>query len=262
MKRKLYTYLFLISSLVFLVQCSPGSFKSEPSPALTSEDPSRSPSGQTPIDANDELRRKQLYEAIGNATMTGMVAEGPSQDSNLPVIKFDRDTGTYLMRIPMTNFSALTGFDLSFPEYPGMRLYLEVIEMKPYITLSIPVKYVLRNVTEVPAKLPNGDRVPFFPAGEGPSKGILLTPNKDKKVYLFLSPEAFGLFAETSFNPVPDLGPVQINEFVYSIRNKEKTKTLGYLTFVAKKGDFKGGFFLSHRIDPKLGKILEEYYLD
>jgi hypothetical protein len=260
MNRKLYSRLLLASTLVFLIQCSPG-FKSENAGSTQSSNSNNSAS-QTPTPNAEAQRRAELAKIIASAAMTGLVAEGPSENSATPVIHFDRTNGLYLVRIPMTNFSALTAFDMTFKDYPGMRLFVEYVTELPYITLSIPVKYVLRNVTEVPAKLPNGDRVPFFPAGEPPSKGILLTPGQDRKVYLYLSAEAFGLFAETSFNPVPDLGPVVINEFVYTIRNKEKTKTLGYLTFVAKKADFKGGFFVSHRIDPKLGKILDEYYLD
>lgn len=256
--------MLLASTFAFLIQCSPGSFKSDNAPSSSGSNNSTSTGGGGGTSTPDEVaaRRKQLQHAISSAAMTGTVAEGPSQDPNTPVIDFDRANGVYLIRIPMTAFSALTSFDMTFPEHPGMRLYVQYVLEKPFITLAIPVKYVLRNVTEVPAKLPNGDRVPLFPAGEPPSRAILLTPNKTEKVYLYLSAEAVGVFAETKFNPLPTIGPISLNEFVFTIRNQDKTKTLGYLTFVGEKAPFKGGFFISHKIDPKLGKILDEYYLN
>lgn len=259
MNRKFYSRLLLVSSLVFLIQCSPGSFKSETSPSASSgvdKSGGSDNTGTGGTDTSKEDRRKELLEAINNASMTGMAI---NSSTNAPNIDFDRKAGAYLVRVPMIVFPDV-GFDMQFPEYPGMRLYVEYVSSKPYITLFIPVKYVLRNVTEVPTKLPNGDALPLFPAGEPPSKAILLTPNKERKVYLYLSAEAFGIYAEASFDP-GNIGGVILNMVNIPIQNPEKTKILGHLSYVPKKNNFKGGFFLSHRIDPKLGKILDEYYL-
>ncbi|MBL7542319.1 MAG: hypothetical protein JNL11_00815 [Bdellovibrionaceae bacterium] len=260
MNTKLYSRMLLGFSLAFLIQCAPG-FRPNQSP---NTDPSNTGDNNsathTPSDETAAQHRKALEAIIKNADMTGSVAEGPSA-SGVVSIDFNRATGSFLLRIPMIVDPVL--LSMSFPEYPGMKLYVEYVNDRPFLTLSIPVKYVLRNVTEVVAKLPNGDRVPYFPAGEPPSKAILLTPNRDKKVYLYLSGEAMGLYAETSFNPVPPISGVIIHELMFSIRGPDKTKpALGYLTFVPQKGEYKGGYFLSHRIDPKLGKILDEYYLN
>jgi hypothetical protein len=260
MNRKLHSRLLLISSMIFLVQCSPGGFQPATSPIAEIY---KSNSGSTIADTPQDTaakRQRELEKIISNADMSGIVDQGLGSSSTVRVIDFDRKNGLYLMRIPMTAFGSVMALDMTFPEYPGMRLYLEYISSLPYITIAIPVKYVLRNVTEVPAKLPSGDRVPLFMAGEPPSKGILLTPNRDRKIYLYLSAEAFGLFAETSFNPLP----AQLNELTLAIRDKggSAKPALGYLTFVPKKGEYNGGFFVSSKLDPKLGKILDEYYLD
>ena len=256
MKRKLFTRLLLVSSLVFLLQCAPGGFKSQTAPLKDSSDTdiAKSPSDGTPDNSSEE-RKKELWNTINAATMTGM----DTKISNTPNIDFDRKAGAYLLRIPIISFPEAT-FDMTFAEYPGLRLYVEFVSSKPYITLFIPVKYVLRNVTEVPAKLPNGDPVPLFPSGEPPSKGILLTPNKERKVYLYLSAEAFGVFVESNFDPT-NVGGISLTNLVIPIKDKSQLKNLGYLTLIARKGDHKGGFFVSHRIDPKLGKILDEYYI-
>lgn len=255
MNRKLYSRLLLAAQAAFLIQCSPGGFKASSDYTNTATNDSQSPVNQPP-DTNHEARRDALFDAISGASMTGIAS---NSSGGLPNIDFDRKNGVYLIRIPLIVYLDAS-FDMTFKDYPGIRLFVEFVSSKPYMTLLIPVKYVLRNVTEVAAKLPNGDPVPLFPAGEPPSKGILLTPDRVNKVYLYLSAEAFGLFTETSFNP-RDIGGLILTKFQWPIENKEKTKNLGYLTYVGAKNDYKGGFFVSHRIDPKLGKILDEYYI-
>ena len=264
MDRKLFSRILLASSLTFLIQCSPGSFKSENSPTSSSNTSTSTGGGGS---TTDELaaRRKTLEKVITSASMTGFAMTGALANSNVPYIDFDRANGNFVIRIPMTTYGSLTSIDMTFPDYPGIRLYMDYISSMPYTTLIIPVKYVLRNVTEVPAKLPNGNAVPLFPAGEPPSRAILLTPDKERKVYLYLSAEAFGLFAETSFNPLASFNvsgvAVQLHDLTFTITNKNNLP-LGYLTLVGEKAPFKGGYFISHRIDPKLGKILDEYYIN
>lgn len=279
MNRKLYSRLLLASTLVFIIQCAPG-FNSSTLPSSGSaSDGSNGGLGDDPSDNEPqkrEARRRELEKIIDNAVMTGYTLD----NTTAPVISFDRTKGAYLIRVPMGLDLGITALDMTFKEYPGIELYVEHITInpntanaisKPFVTLLIPVRYVLRNVMEVPARLPNGDRLPLFAAGEGPSKAILLTPNRDKKVYLYLSAEAFGVFAETGFDPVPDelsgipvLGGIIIDKFemVHKIYSRTTPKILlGSVTVIDEKPPFKGGFFLSHRIDPQLGKILDEYYL-
>lgn len=266
MKRKLFSRMLLASSLMFLIQCAPNSFQAENSSAGSSNNSSSTDGGKTPTPTEiSAARRKQLEQAISVATMTGYSTTGLVPSSTVPYIDFDRANGNFVVRVPMTTYGSITSIDMTFPDHPGMRLYLDHVSINPYMTLVIPVKYVLQNVTEVPAKLPNGNPVPLFPAGEPPSRAIVLTPNKERKVYLYISAEAFGLFAETSFNPLGVFNvsgvPVQMNDLTYSITSRNN-QTLGYITAVGEKAPFKGGFFISHKIDPKLGKILDEYYIN
>ena len=262
MNRKLYSRLLLASCLAFLIQCSPGGFKAETSPTVSSTDnATKAPTGTTTPDEAAAERRRQLHQIIADTDMTGMINSGLLSNSLIPGVDFDKAKGVYLIRIPMPNFAAGVAFSMNFKDYPGMTLYMDYVSNKPVLTISIPVKYVLRNVTEVAAKMPSGNRIPMFPSGEPPSKGILLTPNRDNKIYLFLSAEAFGLFIETPFDPLPENPYIHLSEFMVPIMNKGGTIPLGYATVVNKVGDFKGGFFVSYRIDPKLGKILDEYYI-
>lgn len=268
MNRKLFSRLILASTLAFLIQCAPGNFASNSTPVDGSNSSTSTGGGGGGTNTNPTdtaARRKQLESAIASASMTGYSTTGLVPSTTVPYIDFDRANGNFVIRVPLTTWGSITSIDMTFPQYPGMRLYLDYISSQPYMTVIVPTKYVLRNVTEVPAKLPNGNPVPLFPAGEPPSRAILLTPNKERKVYLYLSAEAFGVFAETSFNPLGmfDISgiQVQLNDLTKSIVDKNN-QTLGYITAVGEKAPFKGGFFISHKIDPKLGKILDEYYIN
>ncbi|MBL7556241.1 MAG: hypothetical protein JNM24_10490 [Bdellovibrionaceae bacterium] len=266
MNRKLYSRMLLASTFAFLIQCSPGAFTSDNAPTNSGSNNSSSTGGGGTTSLDDmAARRKQLEKAISVASMTGYSETSPLASSTIPNVDFDRANGNFVIRVPMSLFGTISSLNVTFPDYPGMRLYVDYISSMPYTTLFIPVKYVLRNVTEVAAKLPNGNPVPLFPAGEPPSRAISLTPDKERKVYLYLSAEAFGLFAETSFDPLGmfNVGGVaiQVNDMMFTIKDKAGNP-MGYFTFVGQKAPFKGGFFISHKIDPKLGKILDEYYIN
>lgn len=263
MNKKLYSRLLLASLLVFTIQCSPGNFKSDSASTVNGNNNNNGGGNGAAggaADAERETRRRELEKQIDEASAPGFASSTPG----VPVITFDRVQAAYLIRVPMV--LSILQMDMTFPEYPEMRLYSENLtvqgNLKPFMTVLIPVKYVLRNVISVPTRLPNGDRLPSFAAGEGPSNAILLTPNKERKVYLYLSAEAFAVFAETSFNPVPTIDGITLTLPPIPITaNGDSTRYMGSINMVAEKGPYKGGFFLSHRLDPKLGKILDEYYL-
>lgn len=256
----------LTLTLCCLTNCSPESFNSKTA-SSTNEDSQEAnhntdngtiavPDKKTSAD-----RKKEILEILKKTNLSGFIANGPAKNITTPALDFNKERGEFSIGIPMSNFSNLVNFEMEIKNYPGMRIISDNSADNPLIKLIIPVKYVLQNVSEVPAKLPNGNRIPFFPSGEPPSKGFLLTPDKEEKLYLYLSAEAIGFYAETKFDPVINFGSIQINELVFSIKNKENTKIMGYLTFLGKKNVTNGGFFMSYRLDPQLSKLLEEYYL-
>lgn len=257
-------YLNLLLALHLLTSCAPGGFSSETD---SSEIISKSSTTPPPADSGEDasaIRKKELFDQISNSKMDGYISgAGAYTNEGYPTVDFRKKDGVFIIRALQPNFNPLI-IDIAFKDYPGLRLYSDFqtdprdsTQQLSFLIVEVPAKYIFKSIQQVPAKLPSGDRVPLFPSGEPPSQGILLTPNKDRKAYLYLSGEAFGLFIETSFNPKP----IPLVELIYPIRSKDR-RTIGYLTLVEEKSGFKGGLFFSHRIDPKIGKAIEEYYLN
>lgn len=249
-------------SLMTLTNCAPGNFNSD---SVLSPDPKNngqstpSPGGNDPL-ATSPDRKKELASIIDKTNMTGYVAEGYASTSTVPALDFNKSTGEIYVRTPMPLFANLVAFEMEVKKYPGIKVLAETIGSLQYITVVIPIKYFVRDVTESSVSLPNGE-TPYFPSGEAPSKAFVLTPNKAEKIYLYMNAEAVGIFVETKFDPT-NLGGISLNKLIYSIKNKEQTKIMGFISLIPATTNTKAGFFGSYRIDPSLSRILAEYYLN
>lgn len=256
--KKIMVLFFTIS---LLNNCGPGNFDTY-SASSSENSPLNDPSPENPDDPfiTTPERKKELQSLIEKTNMTGYVSEGYAVNNSVPTINFNKSTGELYLRIHMTHFTNLVAFEMEVKKYPGIKVIAETISSLPYITVVIPIKYIVRDVTEVTARLPNGE-TPYFPSGEAPSKAFVLTPNKSERIYLYMNAEAIGIFAETKFDPT-QLGDVSLNKLIFSIKNKEKTKIMGYVSLIPATNNTKGGFFTSYRLDPNLSRILAEYYLN
>lgn len=246
-----------------LTHCAPGKFDSE---STSSSNNGSDPSQQNPTPgSNDGLattpeRKKELATLIANTNMKGFVAEGYAANGTVPVLDFNKSTGEIYIRTPLPLFANLVAFEMEVKKYPGIKVTAETIGSLSYMTVIVPIKYFARDVTEATARLPNGE-IPYFPSGEAPAKAFVLTPNKTEKVYLYMNAEAIGIFVETKFDPT-NLGDITLNKLIYSIKNQEKTKIMGYISLISGVSNTKAGFFASYRLDPSLSRILAEYYLN
>lgn len=250
-------------TMLTLTNCAPGNFTSESIPSSTNN-PSNDPNSPSP-GGNDTLattpeRKKELAGIIEKTNMTGYVAEGYAAGSSTPALDFNKSTGEIYVRTPMPLFANLVAFEMEIKKYPGIKVIAETVGSLQYVTVVIPIKYFVRDVTERSAQLPNGE-TPYFPSGEAPTKAFVLTPNKSEKIYLYMNAEAIGIFVETKFDPT-NLGGVTLNKLIYAIKNKEQTKIMGFVSLIPASTSTKGGFFGSYRIDPSLSRILAEYYLN
>jgi hypothetical protein len=253
----------LMFTTAFLTNCAPGSFDSQ---TVSTSNNDNNHSQENP-DASDPLnpgktseeRKKELATIIDKTNMTGFVADSYGVNTSARAVDFDKTLGLIYIRTAMPLFANIVAFEMEVKKYPGIKVIGETLNNTSYMTVVVPVKYFLRDVTEASVNLPNGE-IPHFPSGEGPSKAFLLTPNRAEKVYLYMNAEAIGVFTETKYDPT-DLGDIVLNKLFFAIKNKEKTKIMGYVSLISAKNNTKGGYFASYRLDPNLSRILEEYYL-
>ena len=255
-----YFILLLLSVSLTLTHCSSGKFDAQTTLESSNNKSSQElPGNNDTQDPQTREHRKELAATIESSNFEGYVSQGFSASSTVPVLSFDKIKGEFKIRIPMPLFANLVAFEMIVKKYPDIKLIGEKINGLSYIAIIFPTKYLLRNVTEAGLTLPNGE-IPYFPSGEPVSSAFLLTPDSSEKIYLYLNAEAIGVFVETKFDPT-NLGDISLTKLIYSVTNKEKTAVMGYLSLISAKNNNKGGFFMSYRLDPKLSRILEEYYL-
>ncbi|MCK6597813.1 MAG: hypothetical protein L6Q37_05575 [Bdellovibrionaceae bacterium] len=260
LRSKTYFTLLLLGISITLPHCSSGKFDAQTSiESSNNKSAQELPGNNDTQDPQNRERRKELAATIESSNFDGYVSQGFSSSNTVPVLSFDKVKGEFKIRIPMPLFANLVAFEMIVKKYPDIKLVGEKINSLSYVAIIFPTKYLLHNVTEAQVTLPNGE-IPYFPSGEQISSAFLLTPDASEKIYLYLNAEAIGVFVETKFDPT-NLGDISLTKLIYSVTNKEKTAVMGYLSLISAKNNNKGGFFMSYRLDPKLSRILEEYYL-
>ncbi len=235
------------SALSVLTACSGGGFQSLSSVA----DNSSQSTGGGSNNGQSNPTTPTTPSAYDKLDMEGYVSGG-SYDNNFAV-KLDNANNALIVNLPI-------------PAGPFSNLYVDVPDLKgvkiktyydssnrPQVALSVPLKYVLRGVTTLPAsKLPNGNALPAMPSGEAPSLAFSLNANSENKVYLYIGVNAVGLYIENSYIP-------QYIGITMPIKNKAQTKILGYFTIVPKSGNFNGGLFTSFPIPNDIAKIIDDH---
>ena len=183
--------------------------------------------------------------------------ESNDNNNNALAVDFDKTRGEFIVMIPMPAgflFSPTGSFnnrpDITFSpiyEADGTRKF----------GVRIPVKYVLKGANFLPAtKLPNGDPLPAMPAGYGelPSLALSFPQHNNTQITLYIGVNAIGLFIT-----LPEKIAIPFS-FQMPIKNSDKSKTFGYMTYVPAKGTYAPGLFLSTLIPPAMARILEDYF--
>lgn len=172
---------------------------------------------------------------------------------------FDKTRGEFIIMVPLPANMIFTPSG-SFTKYPDITfgpMFDASGKMK--IAVRVPVKYVLRGVQFVaPSRLPNGDPLPAMPAGVGelPALGLSFPSNNNTQITLYLGVNAIGLFVSL---PNSASLPIPFN-ITLPLKNKDKTRTFGYLTYVAAKANFSSGLFIATGVPPEFARILEDYF--
>ncbi len=227
------TKTLLVGALLILPACGPTA--SSPNTGLPSVE---DPVGQPP--ATPEVPDLKSVISGGFA-------------DRVQVLQLDAEKGELLLSIPLgknvsVNFSER---EIS-SKLPGARIYSSTgSDGNKYIVVAVPLRYVLRNVTQIPkGTLPSGDPLPALPAGELPTVALAISNSNNVKVHLYVGMDAVGIFVESRFNPFIGLE--------YDILNKTQQK-VGVFALIPAKGAYQGGFFLGIRLKEDIARALDRF---
>ncbi len=121
------------------------------------------------------------------------------------------------------------------------------------LSIHIPFREILKASNEVADELPNGEPLPSIPGGEKPNWAYFIDDNPiDYYVYL-------GSSIAATFIPTPDIDRLFLFPVTLPLKNKSKTKTLGYLSIVPSKNGYDGGIFVSTKIPNSLARFLDDF---
>jgi hypothetical protein len=258
------TYIYKISMTVFLtlsiLSCSKG-FQSQSdanfklldsNSGLNTGDSPQNPDqidpNLPPAQAIDKVQMKSLVEDSSQTTgFNGAIA-----------FDFDKLRGEFIIMIPLPANVIFTPSG-SFPNYPDI-YYGPMFDSsgKMKIAVRVPVKYIIKGLEFIPpSKLPNGDPLPAMPAGAGelPALGLSF-PTSKTQLTLYIGVNAVGLFATL---PEKASLPIPFN-ITLPLKNQDKSRTFGHLTYVTAKGTFPSGLFIATVIPAQFARILEDYF--
>jgi hypothetical protein len=234
----------LISLSLILAACTDGGFQaSQLGDANTIQ--STNSAGQNTAPA---VKLPTAYEKLD---LEGYVSGG-SYDSAF-AMKLDKTNDTIIMNLPIPA-GPFSNIYLDIPNLKGAKIktYYDTSNA-PQVAISIPLNHILHAVINLPVStLPNGTALPAMPSGEAPFLALGLNQNSENKVYLYIGVNAVGVFIENSYIP-SNLG------MTFPIKNKMKTKILGYFTVVPKSGSFNGGLFCALPLPTGIAKIMDDH---
>lgn len=249
-KAKTTSIMLAILSSALLVSCSKGGFEA------ASTNPTNSTSQGSSDDSNSEQTTPTTPKepsAYDKMDMSAYVASGSYE--NEQVISIDKANNALLLFLPLPPGLPFSGINIDVPQAKGVKIATVLdSQQKARVAVSIPLKLIIKGGVSLPAanSLPGGRPLPMMPSGEFPSLALGLNQNSSNKVYLYFGVNAAGLFIESSYFP-------EYFGITAPIRNKAKTRTLGYFTIVPKQGLNNGGLFLSFILPNDLAKIIDDH---
>lgn len=248
MKKQIYLTL-LIATAMGLAACSQNGFSSG---SLSSVSDNSGNDGLT-FDPNTPVSA----DPLAKIDLKGRVESDSAAYSSALAFDFDKVNGEFIIMMPFPSNVMFTPAG-SFTNYPDIT-FSPIIdaEGRMKFAVRIPVKYILKGANFLPAaRLPNGDPLPAMPQGYGelPSLGLSFPAHNNTQVSLYIGVNAVGLFVTL---PAKAALPFA---FSLPIKNTDKSKTFGYLSYVPAKGSYAPGMFVSTIIPATMSRILEDYF--
>lgn len=120
------------------------------------------------------------------------------------------------------------------------------------LAVNVPLKYIVREGKFMPnQRLPNGDPLPFIPAGELPGFGIEFPQMSQYQIHLYIGVNVAAVFVE-----LPDFGlPFG---WISQVKNKTNTRVIGAIGYVPPKNNFDGGMYMAAQLPADLARVIDE----
>jgi len=185
-------------------------------------------------------------------TEVDSTAVGGQYDGML-MITLDPARQTLNLILPLPPILVMPLSLVAFKELPGTTIQSETQpDGKEAWVIAIPLKYVLKGANLNPTlTLPNGNPLPYVPAGEITGFSVSLPQNPKHRITVYIGLGYAAAFIETPDWEIPSwLAPWAV------IKNRSKTKQIGFIQLVPNKGTFSSGVFVAARLPNDITRIL------
>lgn len=226
--------------------CSNG-FQSSSSSIETSGNPSGSAGGNTGSGTGSGTSPAPSWDKVD---VDGL-ASGGSYSGQL-VVYLDKAKQSLLLVLPIPVIVPLLA-PVDIPDVPGAFLTTYAnSDGSLSMAINVPLKYIIKGANfTANQRLPNGDPLPFVPAGELPGFGIQFPQMNNYRVYLYI-----GVNVAAAFVELPDFGlPIG---GTFPVKNRNKTKVVGAIGYVLPKGAYAGGMYLATQIPADMAVLIDE----
>lgn len=166
-------------------------------------------------------------------------------------VRVDKNAQALTLLLPIPMPVPLIG-TMNIPSLPGAKLASTADgNGKELLALQIPLKYIIKGAALGQGQsLPNGDPLPYVPAGELPGFSIQLPQIKNYRIYVYLGVNVVATYIE-----LPDFGlPIG---WISPVKNKAKTRVIGAIGYVPPKMNYAGGMYLATQIPAKTAQLID-----
>ncbi len=256
--RNLILTTVLVSLIIatFATGCSPKAFQSQTNLSSSTENTSSGAGDngtpETPTTPGPNISSIDL-------SGKGQDGSGVLGFNGALALEFDKTNGVFIIMVPLPAGLIFnpTG---AFTQYPDIKfgpIFDSTGKMK--MAIRVPIKYVLKGLSMInAAKLPSGEDLPSMPAGKNelPSLALQFPQNNNIQLHLYIGINALAVYMTL---PSQVSLPIPFN-ITLPLKNKDKTLTSGYLTYVSAKGSYPSGLFVSTIIPAAVARVLEDYF--
>ncbi len=174
-------------------------------------------------------------------------------NNNALVIHIDKVHQSLLFVLPIPMIIPIVS-QIEIPDLPGAYItnYVNPNGGGDSLAISIPLHYIIKGGAFMPnEKLPNGDDLPFVPAGELPGFAIQFPQMPEYQIHLYIGVNVAAVFAE--------LQDVGLNfGFILPVKNQAKTKVVGAIGYVMPKFTYPGGIYLAAQLPADLARVIDD----